>query len=404
VRPSSPRRARARAGTLPPKADLVVVGAGAVGLAHAAEGAARGLSVLVVERDPRPLGASVRRDGHAAVTTQDGIALACALATREKWLKLGREAGFWVRQTGSVAVARTDAELAVLDDLVAMRDGDAVLLDPAGVRERAGLACDGVVGGAFLPLDVRLEPRESVPALAAWLADRPGVDVAWSTTVHTLEAGSGCTLVRTSGGEVIAKRVVVAVGHEVDRFFPGVAAESSLHRVRRQALRLSAPGEGSALGGAPAVLGGTALLHHAAFAPSPALADVRERLRTRSPEVLDAGVNLAFTRLVDGTVVVGSARTPAGAGPFRSEAADVALLREAALLLGDGLEVLERWSVTDLEAPGPLRSPGRGGAGALGGPFVVGEPLPGVRAVSVLDGLGTTTAHGLAARVLDALH
>jgi hypothetical protein len=222
--------------------------------------------------------------------------------------------------------------------------------------------------------------------------------------VHALEAGSGCTLVRTSGGEVIAKRVVVAVGHEVDRFFPDVTAGTSLRRVRRQALRLTAAGVGGAPESAPAVLGGTALLHHAAFAPSPALADVRERLRTRSPEVLDAGVNLASTRLVDGTVVVGSARTPAGAGPFRSEAADVALLREASALLGDGVEVIERWSVTDLEAAGPVRGHGRRGTGALGESFVVADPMPGVRAVSVLDGLGTTTAHGLAARVLDALH
>lgn len=406
VRPSSSRAARpaTHASTLPAKADLVVVGAGTVGLAHAVEGAARGMSVLVLERDARPSGASVRGDGHAAVTTQDGIALACALATREKWLKLGREAGFWVRQTGSVVAALSEPELAVLDDFVATRDGDAILLDAAGVREHAGVARDDLVGGAFLPLDVRLEPRAAVPALAAWLADRPAVDVAWSTTVQTLEAGSGCTLVRTSHGDVVAKRVLIAVGHDVDRFFPQVASDAGLRRVRRQALRVGAPtGTGPALESAPAVLGGTALLHHAAFAGSPGLADVRERLRTRSPEVLDAGVNLAFTRHADGTIVVGSARTPDDAGPFRSEAADTALLCAAAGLLGDRLDVVERWSVTELEAA-PAR-PGRGwhGIPLAGTPFVVADAMPGVRTVSVLSGLGTTTAHGLAARALDDL-
>lgn len=404
VRQPLPRTTRSA--TLPVKADLVVVGAGTVGLAHAAEAAARGMSVLVVERDPRPLGASVRGDGHAAVTTQEGVALACALATRERWLKLGREAGFWVRQTGSVAVARTEAELAVLDDLVAMRDGDAVLLDPAGVRERTAVTCEDIVGGVLLPLDVRLEPRESVPALAAWLADRPGVDLTWSTAVHTLEPGSGCTLVRTSRGEVVAKRVVVAVGQDVDRFFPDVAAGADVRQVRRQALRVAAPdGAGDAPEGRPAVLGGTALLHHAAFASSPALADVRERLRTRAREVLDHEVHLAFTSRADGTLVVGSARTPDAVAPYRSEAADTALLAEAATLLGGRPRVLERWSVTGLESATPARGHAWRGPGLVpGGPFVVADPMPGVRSVTVLSGLATTTAHGLATRVLDTLH
>ncbi len=400
-----PPRRTTRSSALPAKADLVVVGAGAVGLAHAAEAAARGMSVLVVERDPRPLGASVRGDGHVAVTTQEGVALACALASRERWLKLGREAGFWVRQTGSVAVARTEAELAVLDDLVAMRDGDAVRLDPATVRERTALACDDVVGGVLLPLDVRLEPRESVPALGAWLADRPGVDVVFSTAVHTLEPGSGLTLVRTSRGEVVAKRVVVAVGHEVDRFFPEVASDAGVRRVRRQALRVAAPdGAAEAPESAPAVLGGTALLHHAAFAGSPALADVRERLRTRSPDALDHEVHLAFTSRADGTLVVGSARTPDAVAPYRSEAADTALLAEAAALLGGRPRVLERWSATGLESAIPTRGRTWRGSGLVpGGPFVVADPMPGVRSVTVLSGLATTTAHGLAARVLDTL-
>ncbi|AEG43061.1 FAD dependent oxidoreductase TIGR03364 [Isoptericola variabilis J7] len=402
VRPQSPRPARPAG--LPPKADLVVVGAGTVGLAHAAEAAARGQSVVVVERDPRPLGASVRGDGHAAVTTQDGIALACALATRERWLKLGREAGFWVRQTGSVVVARTDAELAVLDDLVAMRDGDAVLLDAAGVQEKAPLACDDVVGGVLLPLDVRLEPRESVPALAAWLAERPGVDVAWSTAVHTLEPGSGCTLARTSRGEIVAKRVVVAVGHDLDRLFPDAVADADVRRAHRQWLRVTAPGAVDAATEAlPAVLGGSAMLHHPTFGHSPALVDVRERLRTRSPGVLDAGVHLAFTSRADGSFVVGSARTPDAVAPYRSEAADAALLAEARMLLGADLRVLERWSSSGLEPATPARLGRRAVGLPPGGPFVVAEPLPGVRAVAVLSGLGTTTAHGLAARVLDTL-
>jgi glycine/D-amino acid oxidase-like deaminating enzyme len=53
-------------------ADLVVVGAGVVGLAHAIEARARGLSVVVVERDARAVGASVRNFGHVGTTLHGG--------------------------------------------------------------------------------------------------------------------------------------------------------------------------------------------------------------------------------------------------------------------------------------------------------------------------------------------
>jgi len=408
VRPPSPRAAHLP--PLPAAADLVVVGAGIVGLAHALEAHARGYSVLVVERDPRPDGASARRSGHVAVTTQDAATLSCALASRERWLKLGREAGFWVKDTGAVVVARSEDELAVLDDLVAARDGDALLLDAAQAAERAGLttagadAVDAVVGGAFLPLDLRVEPRDALRALAAALASRPRADVAWSTTALTFEAGTGRTLVRTSRGEVVARRVLVAVGPDLDRFFPDEAARAGLRPDVRQVLQVATPGRRHDAAG-PAVLGGTSLLRDAATAHSPALADVRERLRTSAPELLDAGVHLAFTPHAE-TLLLGEARRTdadrrddAGLDrdPERSEVADALLLREAEALLGRPVEVRRRWSVPDLVVPRPRRGP------FAGTPFVVTDPAPGVTTVTVADGLGTTTALGLAAKVVDGL-
>lgn len=382
----------------------MVVGAGVVGLAHALEAHARGHSVLVVERDPRSDGASARRSGHVAVTTQDAATLSCALASRERWLKLGREAGFWVKDTGAVVVARSLDELAVLDDLVAARDGDAQLLDATQAAERARVEAGDVVGGAFLPLDLRLDPRDALRALAAALDAQPRADVAWSTTALTFEAGTGRTLVRTSRGEVVARRVLVAVGPDLDRFFPDEAARAGLRPDVRQVLQVATPGRRHDAAG-PAVLGGTSLLRDAATAHSPALTDVRERLRTAAPELLDAGVHLAFTPHGD-TLLLGEARRTdadrrddAGLDrdPERSEAADALLLREAEALLGRPVEVRRRRSVPDVVAPRPRRGP------FAGTPFVVTDPAPGVTTVTVADGLGTTTAFGLAAKVVDGL-
>ncbi len=52
------------------KYDLLIVGAGIVGMAHAYEARQRGLSVLVVEQNDRCVGASIRNFGFITVSGQ----------------------------------------------------------------------------------------------------------------------------------------------------------------------------------------------------------------------------------------------------------------------------------------------------------------------------------------------
>src|ERR1700754_3184448 len=92
--------------------DVLVVGAGIAGLAHAAEAHSRGLSVTVIDRDSRAVGASVRNFGHACVTAQSGELLELATVARERWLHYSALAGFFSVESGAVAVARSPDELA----------------------------------------------------------------------------------------------------------------------------------------------------------------------------------------------------------------------------------------------------------------------------------------------------
>lgn len=367
----------------------MVVGAGIVGLAHAVEAASRGWSVLVVERDARAVGASVRNFGHIGVTMQDGISLSYALAARERWLRLGKEAGFAVREAGTVVAARSEDELAVLDDFAARRDGDVRMLARKGVSERVPVAPRGLTGGAFFPLDLRVDQRTAAAAVAAWLNTRRECRVEWSTPVVGLEPGSGVTLVRTTRGDVIARRVVVAAGHEIGRLLPATAHAAGLQRCRQQMLR-AAPARNARRTireFAPALLTGTSLLRHDGFSWSPSLADVRARLHRDRPELLAAGLDLMATQLPDGTVTLGSTRTYGFThDPFRSEASDELLLAEGAALFGVQLRAIERWQAVSPAAPQP---------------FLVSEPMPGVSAVTVTSGAGMTCAFGLAAKVVE---
>ncbi|MCD0449493.1 TIGR03364 family FAD-dependent oxidoreductase [Actinocorallia sp. API 0066] len=363
------------------QADLVVVGAGIVGLAHAHAAAARGLSVAVVERNSRPLGASVRNFGHGCATAQDGAALRYAMRARETWLSLA-EHGVQARATGTVVVARADDELQVLREFADLRGPEqVVLLDEKGTRDKVTLG-EGVVGGAFLPLDVRVNPRQAAPAFAAALASL-GVRFHWSTSAHVVEPGE----VVTSRGVIKARHVVVAVGHDVDRHFPDLAADAAVQRCSLHMLRVSDP-HGRVID--PAVLTGLSLLRYDGFAACPSLTDVRARMDQDSPRLVEAGLNLMFTQLPDGDLTVGDTHAYAGdVAPYRAEELDDLVLGETARLLGaPRLRVRERWRGVYASAPDP---------------FLVAAPADGLRIVSVTSGIGMTTALGLAPEVLDDL-
>lgn len=389
----------------------MVVGAGVVGLAHAVEAVARGLSVTVLDRDERAVGASVRNFGHGCLTAQTGDALAYAFRGRDTWLRLGKDAGFDVAECGTVLVARSAEERAAVEELAGERGDDVELLDPARVASRVPVAPGGLHGGAFLPRDLRVDQRRAVAAIAAWLDAQPGAEVRFGCPVLGVDAavdgglrgpvgagaavdggtaaepprpGAGPVVVRTGRGDVRARHVLVCVGHDLDRLFPALAGEAGLRRCVLQMLRVRTDAPVTV---GPAVLTGSSMLRYPALAGTAGAAALRERWRAERPELLDAVVNHMLTQLPGGDLVVGDthtcARTPE---PWSAEGLDDLLLAETRSLLGTGVRVVSRWQGIYADAPGE---------------FLVRPAAPGTTAVSVTSGIGMSTAFGLAPAVLD---
>ena len=357
-----------------------MVGAGIVGLAHAVEAIKRGLSVLVIERDERAVGASVRNFGHACVTGQLGDAFRWAVAARRRWLDLAADAGFWTATEGAVVAARGDDEMAVIEDLASSGHGDARVLDRAQLRALVELS-DDVVGGVHLPLDIRVNPREAVASIAAWVERQPGAAIRWGTSFLGLDGD----VVRTSRGDVTAGRTIVCVGHDVDRVFPDVAADAGVQRCELHMLRVTSPRPTTI---APAVLSATGLLRYGAFAAQPSAAALRQRFERDHADLLDAGLNLMFTQLPGGDLTIGDTH---GYGitlpPYRDESYDELVLRETARLLGvPRLDVKQRWRGVYASAPEAT---------------LVADMSPTATVVSVTSGIGMTIGHGLAIDVID---
>ncbi|MFJ4263398.1 TIGR03364 family FAD-dependent oxidoreductase [Paenarthrobacter nicotinovorans] len=382
--------------------DVVIIGAGIIGLAHAAHAVANGLTVTIVERDHHAIGASVRNFGHCCITAQSGELYELAQTSRKYWLEFAGRAGFWAAEAGAVVLARTDAELAVLRELSAVREpGQVQLLSAAETRGHLDSGTEamhdggtqqgawpGLVGGAFLRDDLRVDPRTTVARLAEWLGRQPGVELHWNTAALGFSLEGEVTTVRTSRGELHAKQVFVCVGHDVDYLFPDLAAE---HRIQRCALQMSLAAKPSGVEFAPAVLTATSMLRYPAFTDMPAAAALRDEVRANQPRLLDIGANVMFTQRPDGTIILGdSHHYHPTADPFLDESVTTALNSDISSRMGAPLEIIQRWQGVY--------------ASSDVAPLLVRDVQPGVTVVSVTSGVGMTLSFGLAHRNISRLY
>ena len=364
--------------------DLVVVGAGIVGLAHALAAARRGLRVVVLERDACANSASVRNFGFVTVTGQDaGETRRRAMRSREVWAEVAKEAGIAVHQRGAVIVAQRPMALSVLQEFAAGATGQGCeLWDATTLRSRMPRASAKALGALASPHELRVEARDALPALARWLEERHGVVFAWNTSAVGFE---GTTVVH-SNGRLAAKSVVIAPGAAVAALAPDLARRVKLRQCKLQMMRLANPG--FTLPGV--VMSDLSLARYEGFATQPSAGRLKAELdRDRAP-ALAAGVHLIVAQASDGSIVVGDSHHYGDhADPFTSAAVDALVLDEYRALLGDPPEVLERWAgyypVADVR------------------PLLIEELAPRVLLVSVTSGTGMSTAFAIGEETLDRL-
>lgn len=322
--------------------DLVVVGAGIVGLAHALAGARRGWRVAVVERDTRCVGASVRNFGFVTVSGQGEQAWPRARRSREVWAELAPAAGIALLQRGAWISARRQPAVAVLEAFAQgpQAEGCRLLGGAAARRAAPALAAD-TAAVLVSPHELRVESRDALPRLAAWLRAAHGVRFFWGEEVLQVEAPRVATAQRC----LLAERIVLCPGTALRGVAAAALAPHRLKLTRLQMLRLRPPA-GWRL--PAAVMGDLSLVRYGGFASLPAAAALRQALQADAADCLAHGVHVIAVQSADGSLVVGdSHHDDDAAGPFGpapSEAIDALILRElGAMLALPEPAVVERW-------------------------------------------------------------
>ena len=361
------------------RADVAVVGAGIVGLGAAYAAVRRGLRVVVVDRTASPVGSTVRNFGHLCIGMQTGQARRYGDIARELWLRLARDAGFWLRESGTLVAAMRDDELAVLETAARGESPDVRMLDADELRRRAPLRAGAVVGGALIAPDLQVNPREAAAAIIRHLAAR-GVEFHFRTAVTAIRPGG----ITTTRGTVDAGSVVVAVNHDIDQLLPGVAERADVQRCALDMMRVA--GDLPAALEAP-LLTGWSLVRYGRFSGLPETAALRDRLHAERPDLAALDLNQMYTQLPDGSLILGDSHARAvQPGPFQPEGAFEAFLDQAlALFDARRFRVIERW---------------QGVYASARDEFLLEQPDDGVVVIAATTGIGMTCGLGLAETAL----
>ena len=203
--------------TRPTSADVVVVGSGIVGAATAAAIAARGGSVVLLEKEDRPAReGSGRAQGSLRVQGRHGAEFPLAQEALELWTEAAAEEDIEFVVGGNLYFRTTEDELPVLRHLVdeAHRAGltEVQLLDAEQAREIIPCATGPFLGAMWSPVDAQCQP-EKATAHFVGRAVRGGARVAYGVKVtRLLESGGRITGVNTTDGPIAAGAVVVAAG------------------------------------------------------------------------------------------------------------------------------------------------------------------------------------------------
>jgi len=363
--------------------DVIVVGGGIVGLAHALAAARRGKKVLVLDRDAQANGASIRNFGFVTVTGQErGRVWNLAKRSAAIWRDVAASAGIAIEQEGLLLVAQRPEAMEVIEAFLATDMGEGCqALTAADIGARASMV-QGAVGGLLSPHDLRVESRLAIPRLAHWLAEAHGVEFLYGVAVQ--DAGTGW--VECTTGSHRAEAVFVCPGDDWATLFPDIFAEAGIIRCKLQMLRLDAPGWRLS----SPVMSDLSMVRYLGYAALPEAAALRARLEAEHAAALAHGIHLIVVQSADGSLVVGDsheyAPTP---DPFASAAVDALILDTYKEVLGEPPPVIGRWTGTYASAAGHS---------------IVRTPMDGVRLVVVTSGTGASTSFAVAEDVVGAFY
>jgi D-hydroxyproline dehydrogenase subunit beta len=367
-------------------ADIAIVGAGIVGLAHAYMALRKGYKVVLFERDQFAVGASVRNFGLVwPIGQEPGINLDRALKAREHWIEVAREAGFWIHQNGSLHLAYHEDEWQVLQEFVSLyRDISykCSLLDVGDmVRKSPIIRYQGLRGGLWSETEATVYAREAVRKIPVWLQEKFGLIIKYGNVVREISL----PLIKTARETWKVNKVIICSGADFETLYPEVFDQHPVSKCKLQMMK-AVPEKKIVLG--PTLCAGLTLRHYSAFSKCMSLTKLDARYDALEKQYKDHGIHVLVAQNSEGDLIIGdSHHYSRTVEPFDNEQVNQLILDYLNSFIEMGkIKITERWNGVYPKVQEATT--------------LILEPEPGVMIVNGFGGAGMTLSFGVAEEVI----
>jgi sarcosine oxidase, subunit beta len=198
-------------------ADVVIIGAGVLGLSSGWWLARQGSKVIVLEKGQAGYEASSRATGYHSMRGENPPEIPLASAANELWLTLDRDLGYpteWL-SGGRLWITLDQHEL---DDLsTACRHWQASglpvrMIDAAEARKMAPCLSEHILGGMHTTRGGHANPQRTTQAFAWAFQDHGGIILENTPALEILTTNGRISGVRTPSGTIFTEQVVCCAG------------------------------------------------------------------------------------------------------------------------------------------------------------------------------------------------
>jgi FAD dependent oxidoreductase TIGR03364 len=374
-------------------ADLLIVGAGILGLSAAIQAARAGLRVIVFEKDGAPVGATRRNFGMIGTSTlahPENVWRQYALASRQFYQEIQAQTDLSFAQRDGVYLANNHEEWQILQEFAALSPQHAIPSQLLSCNQIAAqydyLDADLLQGGLLLREDYSVDPSRIGLALLDYARSQPNIRIltsACATGVASHPLNVSLTL--ADGHVYSAAKMLICHGAATDILYPAQLKQAGLKRCTLQMARTQPFHR--ALNAS--LYSGLSLRRYPAFEICPSFATL---MRVPiDPLVTDYGLHILIKQRDDGSLIIGDSHEYHDLSEppqyNQREVLNDFITDYCREQLGIVLPpIQERWNGEYLSHPSELAW--------------VTEPDPNIFLISAIAGKGMTTGPGFMAEVL----
>ena len=363
-------------------AELVIVGGGILGLAHAYHAAIKGIQTVVIERNAAAAGTSVRNFGMLISALMGaGQEYDDACYSEAVWEKLAKEADFQSKCCGALLVAQFEEEMTVLKSFHGQCETqqNTQLLNRDRLHEYSQIVnSEALLGGLWVPNVKKIDQRDAIRKITSWLQSKFGVVFEFNTNVTNIEL----PIVETTQSNWHTEKVIICAGNEFNTLYRDQLEKSEVINCQLQMMRTNPQRQIAST--EPFILGGLSYARYAAFKDCHGFEKMQSKLHAFYPEQVKHGVHVIVGQEFDGSFTIGDSHHYGCDIPrSRLDQVDQLILEYAKTIVDThDWKINERWvgQYASLEGHKHIRL----------------SPEPGVELITVVNGQGMTMGFSLA--------